>query len=687
MQLVRKMPNIGPLAVPLGIVGIIMLLVIPVNPTLLDALIIINLLGALTILMLTIFVSRPLDFSTFPSILLVMTMFRLGLSVASTRLILTEAHAGKVIEAFGQVTVAGNMVVGLVIFVILAIIGFLVVTKGAERVAQVGARFTLDSMPGKQSAIDVEMAQGMITEVEAKRRRGEVVAEADFYGAMDGASSFVKGDAIVSIIVVVVNLLAGVVVGIMFHGMKAMESLETFALLTVGDGLVTQIPALLMSVATGMIVTRSSNGQDLGTSAADELTSSPKALLIPGIAALGLGLIPGMPLILFWILGLGLIFGARFVAKNQKAKEVATALAEATPETNPILDTQDQMIDDMRVTPLSLHLSMDIASEGDLVDDLLSRVKGMRKKVAAELGVLMPQVRTRDDLELPESTYTLQVNGVEVARGLVPANAFFAYGGNLDAVPGTPGVEPVYGMEGKWVPMEHRYTAGLNGATVWDRGTVVATHLADVAEQYASQLLSREDVRQLTDRLKKASPSTVDELVPSLLTLAEVQRVLQGLLVERVPINNLSGIFEAITLRAKESTAPEGLIEAARHAVAPMIALSHSQAGTLSHITIDPLLEQEMVNGLRPGVQGTEIHLAANNLSAFTERVRAYGELAERQGSSLVLVCFPSLRPAMMRLLRQYRLWVPVLTYDELTSVPTLNLTTYGAVALETAHS
>ncbi|HEY8590171.1 MAG TPA: flagellar biosynthesis protein FlhA [Naasia sp.] len=656
------------IGIPIGVVAIIMLLVVPVPAWLLDLLITVNILFALVILLTTMFVKKPLDFSIFPSLLLVATLFRLGINVASTRLVLGEAHAGQVIQAFGQVAVAGNLIIGAVVFLILVIIQFVVVTKGAERVAEVGARFTLDAMPGKQMAIDADLNSGLITEQDARRRRTEVSAEADFYGAMDGASKFVKGDAIAGIIIIIVNLVGGIAIGMLQKGMSVEDAVSTYSLLTIGDGLVTQIPALLMAVSTGMIVTRSGAESEMGETASGQLAQSRMALMIAGGASIAMGFIPGMPIVPFLLVGIVLLILAQRVKTAAKAKEAADVAAAEAERAGPSETTED-LVEQMRVHALEIQLAADLV---DLVsgvsDDLLARVKSLRRRIAMELGIVVPPVRTRDSIELPPSTYVIRVAGVEVGRGQAPVGRVLALGDALDSLPGVPTVEPVFGLAGKWVPAEMRHSAELTGATVIDRGSVVITHLSSLITANAARLLSREDVRVLTEGVKQVSPAAVDELIPGMLTLAEVHRVLQGLLAERVPINDLSRIYEALTLRARVSTDPEGLVEAARLALGPALVASHLDDRTLRVIMIDPPLEQNMLESLRPSEAGTQILFDANRLEAMMGSLRSAVQNAENHGWAPVLVCAPALRPAVRRLVAPQSGGLPVLSYQEVTT-------------------
>ncbi|WP_314148016.1 flagellar biosynthesis protein FlhA [uncultured Leifsonia sp.] len=656
-------------AVPIGVVGIIMLLVVPVPAWLLDTLIIVNIMLALVILLTTMFVKKPLDFSVFPSLLLVATLFRLGLNVASTRLVLGDGYAGQVIQAFGHVAVGGSIIIGAVVFLILIVIQFIVVTKGAERVAEVGARFTLDAMPGKQMAIDADLNAGLITEEQARARRAEVSAEADFYGAMDGASKFVKGDAIAGILIIVINVVGGIAIGMIQRGMELVDAVNSYTLLTIGDGLVTQIPALLMAVSTGMIVTRSNAETEIGTTASGQLSQSRNALTIAGCAAIVMALIPGMPPIPFVLVGAFLVLAAQRIKTSQAAAKKAKAAQAAVANAGKTETTEDLM-EQMRVHALEITLAPDLVDiVSGTTDDLLARVRALRRKIALELGVIVPPVRTRDSAELPPSTYVIKIAGVEAGRGQAPGGRVLALGDALDGLPGTPTVEPVFGLPAKWIPSEMRHSAELGGATVIDRVSVLITHLSAIITANAARLLTREDVRQLTEGVKQVNPPAVEELIPNLLSLAEVQRVLQGLLAEQVPINDLPRILEALALRAKVSNDPEGLVEAARGALGPAVVAPHLDGGTLRVIMIDPGLEQAMLEGLRPAENGTQIVLDPTRLEAVLGSIRQTATQLDEANVSAVLVCAPALRPAIRRLVAGQLSGLAVLSYQEVTAV------------------
>ena len=671
------MKNLGvsKFAVPIGVIGIIVMMVVPLPTFLLDLLIAFNITGALLILLVSMFVQKPLEFSVFPALLLVATLFRLALNISATRLVLRDGDAGKVIHAFGSFVVGGNLVIGLVIFLILIIVQIVVVTKGAERVAEVGARFTLDAMPGKQMAIDADLNAGLIDEVEAKRRRAEVAAEADFYGAMDGGSKFVKGDAIAAIIITVINLVGGFAVGILQQGMSPGDAMNQYSLLSVGDGLVSQIPALLLSVATGLITTRSATSGDMGSSVTQQLGQNKLALRIAGGAALGLCVIPGLPKIPFLLVGGVTLIMAQRMKSPEPEAEMATIEVD-----RPAPDSPDQLMGEMRVDPLELALSPDLV---DLVDtnggDLLDRVRALRRKMALELGMVMPPVRTRDDLDLPLSTYAIRISGVDAGTGQAPPGTVLAIGDSLQALPGRAGVEPVFGLAGKWVPAEMHYQAELSGATVVDRASVIITHLAEIVRSNASRLLGREDVRSLTEMVKRTHPVVVEELTPALLSLGQIQRVLQALLDEGVPIRDLVRIFEALSLRAKVSVEHDGLVEAARTALGPAIAAQYATNGRLVVITLDPMLEQSLLESLRPSDSGAFMAIDGMRAEAMVTEAGHLVEAAEQQGLTPVLACSPQLRLPLMRLLRAGSRRVQVLSYSEISG-STAQIETMGVV-------
>jgi len=672
--------RLGQVAVPVAVVAIVVMMVVPLPAVVLDLLIAANIAGALLVLLVSMFVRRPLDFAVFPAVLLIATLFRLALNVSATRLVLLDGYAGKVIEAFGHFVVGGSLVVGLVIFLILIIIQFLVITNGAGRVAEVGARFTLDAMPGKQMAIDADLNAGLIDEDDARRRRAEITAEADFYGAMDGGSKFVKGDAIAAIVITVVNLLGGFLVGVVQKKMAMGDAVKTYSLLSVGDGLVSQIPALLLSVATGLIVTRATTDADMGTDVLRQFGQQRQALRMGGFAVLGIALIPGLPKIPFLLVGGAVLFVAqRLPAPADPEQAAAREAAERV--ALPAADSPEALVEDMRVDPLELELAPDLV---DLVDganggELLDRVRALRRKVALDLGLVIPLVRTRDSLVLPLSAYAIRLNGVEVARGEAPPGAVLAIGEQLDGLPGRRTREPVFGLAAAWVPAELRHQAELHGATVVDRSSVITTHLAEVVRENASRLLGREDVKMLADLVKRSHPVVVEELTPAQLSLGEVQRVLQALLEDQVAIRDLVRIFEALSLRARTSHDHDALVEAARGTLGAAIAAPYAVGGTLHVLTLEPRTEQALLEALRTGDGGGAfLLLDATRAEALVEDITTLARQAEDRGINPVLVCAPQVRPALRRLLRAGLPRLPVLSYAEIGA--TLDIETIGVV-------
>jgi len=678
--------GMGKLAVPIGVVAIVLMLVVPLPSVLLDLLLGANITCSLLILLVAMQIRRPLDFAVFPSLILIATLFRLSLNVSSTRLVLTDGFAGNVIAAFGHFVVGGSLVVGLVIFVILTIIQFVVITNGAGRVAEVGARFTLDAMPGKQMAIDADLNAGLINEKQARKRRSEVTAEADFYGSMDGASKFVKGDAIAGIIVMVINLIGGFGIGVIQRGMAPADAVNTYSLLTVGDGLVSQIPALLLSTATGIIVTRSATEGDMGSDLLAQLGRFKQPVRIAGGAALALCLIPGLPKLPFLVIGsLFLIMASRM---SEAPAEDEDAEAAAAADSAPAPDSPEAIAEKMRVDPLELdEVAFDLV---DLVDtarggDLLDRVKALRRKVAMETGLVIPLVRTRDNLDLPSSQYVIWLNGVPAAKGTSPAGTVLAIGDNLDGLPGKATREPVFGLAAKWVPVELQRQAEMAGATVVDRSSVITTHLAEVVRQHAADLLGREDVRLLVEMVRRSHPIVVEELTPTLLTLGEVQRVLHALLEEGVSIRDLVRIFEALSVRAKQSTDVDGLVEAARTALGSAISHPYVTPDERLHVfTLEPSFEQRLLESIRPSDIGAVLALDAGTVDALVHGCSGLLEEAERSGFSPVLVCSTQVRAALARLMRQVLPRLPVIAYTEVSrtaQIESLGVVS-GAVAI-----
>jgi flagellar biosynthesis protein FlhA len=513
------------------VVLVVVMMIIPLPPFLLDLAIAANISAALAVVVATLYLPRALDFSAFPSLLLVSTLFRLAINVSVTRLILLHGDAGNVVSAFGHFVVGGNVVVGLVVFMILIVIQFVVVTNGAGRVAEVGARFTLDAMPGKQMAIDADLNAGQITEEQARQRREEIAKEADFYGAMDGASKFVKGDAMAAVLITAINLIGGIVVGVVQQGMPIGEAINHFSLLSVGDGLCAQIPALLISVATGIIVTRSSSEDDLGTQLGGQILKQRKAPLVAGAVIMCFALVPGLPKLPFLLIGGALFFVGRALKGVVAEREAEAAAAAAAPATAIEPSSRDQAMEALTIDPLELAIGFGLVPlvDGSSGGTLLSRVSAVRKQIAGELGTVVPSVRIHDEVGLGSHEYVVKVRGVEVARGSILAGHSLALdpGDAVGQLQGIPTTEPAFGLPALWISDSVRAEAEALGYTVVDPESVIVTHLTETIRNNVAELLTRQDVRGLLDALKEHNAAVVEEVVPELLSVGEIQRILQ----------------------------------------------------------------------------------------------------------------------------------------------------------------
>ncbi len=653
-----------------GVIAIVALMVMPLPGFVLDLLLSTNIAFAVLLLLTTILTVRALDMASFPSLLLIATLFRLALNVSSTRLILTTGSAGGVIEAFGSFVVGGSVVVGLVVFLILVVIQFVVITNGSSRVAEVGARFTLDALPGKQMAIDADLGAGLIDEETARRRRQEVAAEADFYGAMDGASKFVKGDAIAGVLITLINLIGGLVIGVAQNGMSFGEAVSRFSTLTIGDGLVSQIPALLISIASGMIVTRASGDRDLGTDVMGQIAAQHQALRYGGITILLLGLAPGLPLLPFGVVGSAMFFGGRRLADraDRAAQETAAFEAEKTAPTDEQTQ-QQELAFEIRPEPLGLELALDMI---DLVDpagggDLLDRVRALRRKIALEIGLIIPAVRTRDNADLGSGEYVITVHGVEMAKGTAPVGHVLVIADDLNQFPGPETTEPVFGLPAKWLRTERMALAEAVGATTVDRASVITTHLAETIRRHASALLSRQEVKELIELVRESDPAVVDELVSADLTVAEVQRVLQDLLAEEVPIRDMVRILDVLGERARATRDLPELVESVRRELGPSISGRYADdGGLLASLTLETSLEQGLIASLQPGPSGLDFALDPTLLQRLIGGVRAASVRVEQRGIEPVLIVARPLRRPLRKLLALTDLTIPVLCTEEI---------------------
>ena len=668
------------MAIPLSVVAVVVVLVVPLPTFVVDLLITANITGSILILLTAMQVKRPLDFSVFPTLVLVATMFRLALNVAATRLILLHGYAGVVIESFGHFVIGGSILVGLVVFFILIVIQFVVITSGAGRVAEVAARFTLDGMPGKQMAIDADLHAGAIDEIEAKRRRQEVADEADFYGAMDGASKFVRGDAIAAIVITAINLIGGLAIGVAQHHLSLSDAISTYSLLSVGDGLVSQIPALLLSLSTAIIVTRAATEHDLGHDVLTQLSRYRRIVRTTGLVMAGLAIIPGLPKLPFLLVGGSVFFFGTRLPKDAGAPEVAAEQAPAVAAA----DTPESIAAGIAVEQLVLELGLELI---DLVQterggDLLDRVKALRRNVASELGIVMPQVHTRDNLDLPPSVYAIRVQGIEVARGEAPRGKLLAVGQNLEDLAGVETRDPAFGGRAKWIPAELSHQAVVAGVTVVDRSAVVTTHLAEVVREHAGTILSRQDTKLLLDALKGSNPVVLEEMAAANVTLGDVQGVLRGLLDEGVPVRDLVRIVESTTEQARtQQKDGDSLLEAARIALGSTIGSLFAVNGTIPIITMAPSLEQGLIASIRTGDRGRTLGIEAPVAESLVRQVAKLTQEAEARGITPVLLCATRLRLALRRLLKPSLPRLAIVGAGEIGAA--MSLDTVGSVSDE----
>ena len=662
---------------PIVMLAALAMVMLPLPPFLLDILFSFNIALSLVILLAVIYVMRPLEFAAFPTVVLMATLLRLALNIASTRVVLLHGHngpgaAGKVIEAFGEFVIGGNFAVGLVVFAILTIINFVVVTKGATRVSEVTARFTLDAMPGKQMAIDADLNAGLLTQEQARERRQEVREEADFYGSMDGASKFVRGDATAGILILVINIVGGFFVGVMQHGLSAGDAAKTYTLLTIGDGLVAQVPALMLSIATAVIVTRVSRAQDMGKQVLGQVFGQPRALAVAGVVLGVMGLIPGMPNIAFLLLG-AICGGAAWMMlkreRETRAKLAEEASVEAAPAAAPAERLELGWEDVAGVDPVGLEVGYRLIP---LVDknqggELMGRIKSVRRKLSQELGFLVPPVHIRDNLDLGPNTYRITLMGVPMGEAEVHNERLLAInpGRVHGPLQGIATQDPAFGLEAVWIETGQRDNAQALGYTVVDPATVVATHLSHILQGHAHELLSHQDVQQLLDRLAAVAPKLVEDLVPKRMSLGVVVKVLQNLLAERVPIRNMRSIVESLAEHAGQSQDPGALTAAVRVALGRQIVQEIAGLGTeIPVITLAPELEQILLSSLgNGGVAGAAVEpgLADRLQTGVADAARRQ----EMSGEPAVLLVAPQLRPWLARFTRHVAQNLHVLAYNE----------------------
>ena len=673
--------NLRALAGPILICMILGMMILPLPPFLLDLLFTFNIALSVMVLLVSMYTMKPLDFAAFPSVLLFSTLLRLSLNVASTRIVLLEGHtgpdaAGQVIESFGHFLVGGNFAVGIVVFVILMIINFMVITKGAGRIAEVSARFTLDAMPGKQMAIDADLNAGLINEDQARKRRLQVSQEAEFYGSMDGASKFVRGDAIAGLIIMVINIIGGLIVGVVQHDMSFAAAGKNYTLLTIGDGLVAQIPSLVISTAAGVIVSRVATDEDIGTQLTGQLFTNPRVLMITGSIIVLMGLIPNMPHFAFLLLGGGSIQLGRTMKKRAEAKQASSALVDVAPAAAPVEGNEASWDDVTLIDALGLEVGYRLIPLVDKNADgeLLKRIKSIRKKFAQEIGFLPPVIHIRDNLELRPNAYRIALKGVEVGTGEAFPGQWLAInpGQVTAAIPGTPTQDPAFGLPAVWIDTNLREQAQVYGYTVVDSSTVVATHLNHLVVQHAAELLGRQEVQALIARTGKDAPSLVEDLVPKTLSLTTLQKVLQNLLEEGVPIRDMRTILESLSEHAVKITDAHDLTAAVRLALGRAITQQwYPGNGDMQVMGLDSGLERVLSQALstsaNPGLEPGLAH------TLLTETQKA---IMRQQNSGLppVLLVQHALRAMLARFLRRSLPQLKVLSYAEVPDTRTIKV-------------
>ncbi|MGN7174944.1 flagellar biosynthesis protein FlhA [Paenibacillus sp. FSL R5-0490] len=658
------------LSVLMSVILIVAMLIIPFPHWLLSVLIIINIALALMVLLMAMNMKEALEFSIFPSLILLMTLFRLGLNVSTTRSILSEGEAGKVVETFGSFVTGGNVIVGLVVFLILIIIQFIVITKGSERVSEVAARFTLDAMPGKQMSIDADLNAGMISEHEARERREKISRESDFYGAMDGASKFVKGDAIAGIIITLINLLFGVVIGMMQLGLPFAEAAMKYSMLTVGDGIVSQIPALLISTATGIVVTRAASDGNIGKDITSQLFAYPKMLYVTGGTIILLGLLTPIGLVLTLPIGGLMIFGGYTIAKTPQPDKDQLLEMEEEVETDE-MKSPESVVNLLNVDPIEFEFGYGLIPLADTNQggDLLDRIVMIRRQLAIELGLVIPVVRIRDNIQLQPNEYRLKIKGNEMARGELLLDHYLAMSPGIedDSIEGIDTIEPSFGLPAKWITEEMKEQAEIFGYTVVDPPSVVSTHITEVIKSNAHELLGRQETKQLIDHVKESYPILVEEVTPNPMSVGEVQKVLAKLLRENVSIRNLPVIFETLADFAKSTSDTDLLTEYARQALARQITNQFSQQGdSIKVVTLSGRVEKMVAEGVQQTEHGNYLSMDPTVSQNILESIASQVEQLSLMEQTPIVLCSPAVRMYVRQLTERYFPQIPILSYNEL---------------------
>lgn len=653
------------------VLGIVLMIVVPLSPVVLDMLLTINITVALVVILITMFTTQPLQFSIFPSLLLITTLYRLALNISSTRLILGDAQASKIINAFGHFVVGGNYIVGLIVFIIITVIQFVVIVSGAGRVAEVGARFTLDAMPGKQMSIDAEFNAGLISEVEARERRRVLQREADFFGAMDGASKFVKGDAIAGIVIILINIVGGISIGALQHDMIVMEAIHTYTLLTIGDGLVSQIPALLISTAAGILVTRATSESNFGQELSTQFTNFPKILFpVAGVIFL-IGMLPQMPHFIFISLAGVLAFAAHTLIKGKQEEEIQKQQVEAIEEAQQQRQPEE-VFSYFQIDPLQIEIGYNLIplTDENQGGDLLQRLASVRRQCASEMGIYVRPIRICDNLQLGPNKYVFKLRGDDMASGELLPGRFLAMDptGQESDINGIPTTEPTFGLPAWWVSEEERDDLEIRGLTLVDCSTVLVTHLTEFIKQYADELLGRQEVKELVDIVKETNPALVDELMSDNLTLGDVQKVLQNLLKERVPIRDLVVILEAMADGLRLNRDIDFLTDHVRQHMSRTICRQYANSdNVLSVVTLHPQLENSIAESIQQTQMGNYPVLEPKLARRVMEKLQETIEKLSAQGISPVVVCSPQVRLPFKRLTLRHFPQLPVLSLNEIS--------------------
>jgi flagellar biosynthesis protein FlhA len=666
-SLLVRLTDYSDIVLAVMVIAILGILVLPIPPNFLDFMLAFNITLSIVILLVTLYITKPLELSVFPGMLLIVTLFRLSLNVASTRLILGRAYAGEVISSFGNFVVGGNYVVGFIVFAILVIIQFVVITKGATRIAEVAARFTLDAMPGKQMAIDADLNSGLIAEEDARRRRNDISREADFYGAMDGASKFVRGDAIAGILITLINVIGGIIIGVVQKGMPVGQALQTYTLLTVGDGLVTQIPALVVSTSAGIIVTRAASESNLGKDLTSQITFQPRAIMVAACILTVFGIVPGMPTLPFMLLG-GITGAIAYSAI--KARKKQEKIAEVTEEKKEI-PPAERMEEYLKVDPMEVEIGYALIPLVDVSqgNDLLDRISMIRRQIALDLGLLVPPIRIRDNIQLKPNEYQIGIRGHKVASFELFPGQFLAIdpGFVTEPVEGPEVVEPAFKLRAKWISENVKSIAEKRGYTVVEPAAVLATHLTEVIKSHAAELLTRQETSNLIENIKKDHGALVEEVIPAQVSLGIIQKILQNLLEERIPIKDLPVILETIADFSSSSKDPDILTEYVRYNLSRTITEMYlNSVGGMTVMTLDPDLEQKVASAIQSTKHGLVLALPPDLAQKIQETMKRPVEEMQVQGYTPILLVSPNIRLVFKRFIRHVTPNLVVVSYNEL---------------------